>query len=139
MEKRDTAYMEGRMFIFYTVQKDSGILYKRWDAINLDMRMNTRGGKESKDREGGENGEKAGESRQMLLSRRETSLIRCKKFICVGEKKYIEAGGVDVGAMEVLDVHRNTPESHASRHDKANPQCRRIVMWSTQNNQPIGG
>lgn len=98
MEKRDTAYIEGRMFIFYTVQKDSGILYKRWDAINLDMRMNTRGGKESKDREGGENGEKAGESRQMLLSRRETSLIRCKKFICVGEKKYIEAGGVDVGA-----------------------------------------
>lgn len=74
MEKRDTAYIEGRMFIFYTVQKDSGILYKRWDAINLDMRMNTRGGKESKDREGGESGEKAGESGQMPLSRRETSL-----------------------------------------------------------------
>lgn len=69
------------MFIFYTTQKDSRILYKRWDASNVDMRMKTQIGKESKDREGRENGVKAGESRQMPLSRQEASLMRCKQFI----------------------------------------------------------
>lgn len=33
-------------------QKDSGILYKRWEAVNLHMRMETSGEKESKDRRG---------------------------------------------------------------------------------------
>ena len=34
------------------MQKDSRILYKWWDAINFDMRMETWGRKESKDRKG---------------------------------------------------------------------------------------
>lgn len=75
------------------MQKESRILYKWWDAINFDVRMKTWGGKESKDRGERKSWERAGESRQMPLSRQEASLMRCKIFICVGEKKYSEPGG----------------------------------------------
>ena len=54
------------------------------------MKGKTQGVKESKDREGEGNGEKAGECRQMPLSRQEASLMTCKQFICAEEKRYSE-------------------------------------------------
>lgn len=40
---------KGILFLFfYMWQKDSGILYKRWEAVNLHMGMETSGGTESK-------------------------------------------------------------------------------------------
>lgn len=62
-------------------------------------------GKAKTDRGGG-NEEKAEESRQRPLSRQETSLMRCKKFICVGEKRYREPGRLIGALMDVFDVHR---------------------------------
>lgn len=47
----------------------------------------------------------------MLPSRRETSLMRCKKIICLGEKKYNEAKGA-----RVLPAH--------TRHDRKNKDAR---------------
>ena len=85
------------MFIFfYTTQKESRILYKRWDKATVDMRGNTCGkeGREKKkaetreEVEGRGNGEKPGERGQSPLSRQVASLMmRCKQFICVEERK----------------------------------------------------
>jgi len=79
------------MFIFfYTTQKESRILYKRWDKATVDMRGNTCGkeGREKKkaetreEVEGRGNGEKPGERGQSPLSRQVASLMmRCKQFI----------------------------------------------------------
>lgn len=63
-------------------------------------------GKAKTDRGGG-NEEKAEESRQRPLSRQETSLMWCKKFICVGEKRYSEPGRLIGALMDIFDVHRN--------------------------------
>lgn len=47
----------------------------------------------------------------MPLSRRETSLMRCKKIICLGEKKYDEAKGARV--VHAHTWHSNTKNKHA--------------------------
>lgn len=70
------------------------------------------------------NGEKAGESRQMLLSRQEASLMRGKQFICVEEKRYSEPES-RWGPVEIWETHHNAPDSLESRHGtaKMKPQC----------------
>lgn len=55
----------------------------------------------------GRNEEKAEESRQKPLSRQETSLMRCKTFICVGERKYSEPGRPIGALMDTFDMHWN--------------------------------
>lgn len=54
----------------------------------------------------GGNGEKAEESRQKPLSRQETSWMRSKKIICVGEKKYSEPGRLIAALTHIFHQHR---------------------------------
>lgn len=95
------------------------------------MRVKT-WGKESKDREGKENGEKAGESRQTPLSWRETSLMRCKQFICVGEKTESEPGRSEWDLREVWDAHHKAPEPHCTT--KGNAQT--LTITGPGSNKP---
>lgn len=64
--------------------------------------------KKAKTGEGKGNEEKAEESRQRPLSRQETSLLGCKKFICVREKKHSEPRRLIGALVDIPDVHRNT-------------------------------
>lgn len=56
--------------------------------------------------EGGGNEEEAEESRQRPLSRQETSWMRSKKIICVGEKKHREPGRLIAALTDIFRVHR---------------------------------
>lgn len=89
-----------------------------------------RKGKQRQRGKGGKNGEKAGESRQMLLSRQEASLMRCKQFICVEEKKQSEPGGSRRGTYGNLKCQpkytRNTGVT-AGHHKNHNAQFKCIL------------
>ena len=65
----------------------------------------------------------------MLLSQQEASLLRCKQFICVEEKKHSEPGGRG-GPMEREDVRHNTPNHRSDRNalQKLNAQRKCIVL-----------
>lgn len=70
-------------------------------------------GQKAKTEGGGGNGEKAEESRQRPLSRQETSWVRSKKIICVGEKRYHEPGRLigaltDIFSMCTITTNRGT-------------------------------
>lgn len=121
------------------MQKDSRILYKWWDAFIFDVRMTTWGGKESKDREGRENRERAGESRQMPLSRQETSLMRCEIFICVGERKNSEPEGSawDLREFEMRTTIHQNQRRHGTTRQNHNGKCIVRKHTLTNTNQEV--